>query len=619
MRRLIATILGAALVAAGLAACDTTTPPVSQTLPIRAAFYYPTFPEWWNQQGFNPFTNYTPTRGYYDTNNVVAAHVQDMLYAGLTAGIASWWGQGTKSDGRMPNLLAATSGTKFQWAPYYEPEGVGDPTPAVIKSDLDYLASKYTSNPGFLHVNGKPVIFAFAQGSDGCSMVDRWKNADPNHAFYVDLKVFPGYKSCANQPDSWHQYGPSSPTDSQAGYSYSVSPGFWKKGEATPRLARDPARFAANVASMVASKAPWQLTTTFNEWGEGSAIESATQWSSPSGRGKYLDILHNQLVGSTTTTTGGTSSTTSSSPTTSPTTTTTSSSSTSTTTSSSTSTTVTSPTSTSTTTTTVPTSSSPCGNPGTPKLHQKVVVFSFENRTWSGVGGTQFQSIPYFNGLAKQCSTFSNDTEPDTSQNSATQYVGQWQGSTANTVRNDCNPGPSCQSTADNIARQIRNGGGTARSYVEGATSACSASGNAAKHIPALYFFGGTDHSFCNQEVLPYSQFNPNLLADFSFITPTLCDDGHDCPNSTVSAWASTNVQRVIDSAAYKAGDVTIQIWYDEDAPIPNMFIGLHAIAGVKSTPIDYGSTLRLWEDLVGLPHIAHAVTATDIRPLARI
>ena len=32
--------------------------------PIRAVFYYPWFPEAWNQQGFNPFTNYTPSLGF---------------------------------------------------------------------------------------------------------------------------------------------------------------------------------------------------------------------------------------------------------------------------------------------------------------------------------------------------------------------------------------------------------------------------------------------------------------------------------------------------------------------------------------------------------------------------
>jgi hypothetical protein len=47
---------------------------------------------------------------------------------------------------------------------------------------------------------------------------------------------------------------------------------------------------------MVASKEPWQLVTTFNEWTEGTAIESAQEWASPSGYGTYLDALHSALT-----------------------------------------------------------------------------------------------------------------------------------------------------------------------------------------------------------------------------------------------------------------------------------------------------------------------------------
>ena len=46
---------------------------------------------------------------------------------------------------------------------------------------------------------------------------------------------------------------------------------------------------------MVASRAPWQLVTTFNEWGAGTSVESATEWQSTSGQGAYLDILHAAL------------------------------------------------------------------------------------------------------------------------------------------------------------------------------------------------------------------------------------------------------------------------------------------------------------------------------------
>lgn len=62
------------------------------SFPIRASFYYPWFPESWNQQGFNPFTNYTPSAGFYDSSDssLIATHIAQMRYAGLTAGIASW-------------------------------------------------------------------------------------------------------------------------------------------------------------------------------------------------------------------------------------------------------------------------------------------------------------------------------------------------------------------------------------------------------------------------------------------------------------------------------------------------------------------------------------------------
>ena len=43
---------------------------------------------------------------------------------------------------------------------------------------------------------------------------------------------------------------------------------------------------------MVSSNAKWQLVTTFNEWGEGTIVEPASEWVSTSGYGQYLDALH---------------------------------------------------------------------------------------------------------------------------------------------------------------------------------------------------------------------------------------------------------------------------------------------------------------------------------------
>jgi hypothetical protein len=284
----------------------TTTDPASSTggqptFPIRAAFYYPWFPEAWNQQGINPYTQYAPTLGSYRTTDqaTIQNHIRSLEYGNIDAAISSWWGQGTKEDARFPQLLSETDGlgSPLRWAPYYEEESLGDPTAAKIADDLAYIKSRYASDSAYLRVGGRPVIFVFSTGSDGCGMADRWKTANAGLDFYVVLKVFTGYRNCASQPASWHQYGPAKAADRQDGYSYSVSPGFYKAGESSPRLARDLARFDQNVSDMVASGEPWQLVTTFNEWGEGTAVESAAEWGSASGDGKYLDVLHNHGKG----------------------------------------------------------------------------------------------------------------------------------------------------------------------------------------------------------------------------------------------------------------------------------------------------------------------------------
>jgi hypothetical protein len=119
-------------------------------------------------------------------------------------------------------------------------------------------------------------------------------------------------------------------------------------------------------------------------------------------------------------------------------------------------------------------------------------------------------------------------------------------------------------------------------------------------------------------QVRPYSEFNPNALPSFAFITPTMCDNGHDCPNSTVDAWARANVQPVLNSAAYKAGKVAVFLWWDEDHPVPNLWItptaktGPHYITGAG-----YAGTLKGWESMLGLPCLANACTAVNMRAAA--
>lgn len=75
-------------------------------------------------------------------------------------------------------------------------------------------------------------------------------------------------------------------------WSYSISPGFHSVGDARARLPRSAAAWAESLTRMKASGARWQLITTYNEWGEGTAVEAATAWRSWTGYGRYADLSH---------------------------------------------------------------------------------------------------------------------------------------------------------------------------------------------------------------------------------------------------------------------------------------------------------------------------------------
>ncbi len=253
------------------------------TPPIRAAFFYPWYPESWY-----PTSHFTPTLGApYDSSSqaVINYQIAAMEYANIDVGIASWWGPGTPTDSRIPLLLAAAAGTHLKWTLYYEP------APGTQASDLAYIYSRYATSPTYERVDGKPVLFIYSRSVASCADAANWVSVNAGR-FYLDLQVFSGYRSCPIQPDQWHQYAPAERQDEQVGHSFSVSPGFWLYSSSTPLLARDPVAFAQAVREMVASGEPWQLITTWNEWGEGTAVEDAVQWQSSDPYGQYVDILH---------------------------------------------------------------------------------------------------------------------------------------------------------------------------------------------------------------------------------------------------------------------------------------------------------------------------------------
>ena len=132
----------------------------------------------------------------------------------------------------MPTLLttAADVDPTFGIALYYEKEGTGDPSVTELKQDLEYILKNYGGQKNYLHIGG-PVLFVYDADDSDCSVLNRWAASGARANFYLDFKVFPGWSSCPQQPDGWHQYAPAQPHIEVAGSfgaagSFAISPGF---------------------------------------------------------------------------------------------------------------------------------------------------------------------------------------------------------------------------------------------------------------------------------------------------------------------------------------------------------------------------------------------------------
>lgn len=272
-------------------------PRAEVAFPVRTTFYYIWYPQTWAALGFKTGNELHPTLGYYDSGvvSVIDNHLRQLAYAKIDLGVLSWHGPGSEHREAtiFPLVLDRTRelGLDIKWCAYYEDEGFGDPALATVKSDLAYLNDRYIDHPSFAWHNGKPMIFVYNADDDSSrqEVLDRWKAATAGEWWYC-LKVFADYWTFPNQPSHWHQYGPDVRSDRQGGFSYSISPG-WKSAGNPPKLPRDPAGWPAVVRAMAASGEPLQIVLTFNEWPEGTAVESGREWQSASGFGVYLDGL----------------------------------------------------------------------------------------------------------------------------------------------------------------------------------------------------------------------------------------------------------------------------------------------------------------------------------------
>ena len=271
----------------------------------------------------------------------------------------------------------------------------------------------------------------------------------------------------------------------------------------------------------------------------------------------------------------------------------------------------------------------PCGlTTSAPVRYQHVIWILMENKSYNKVMGSR--SAPYETSLARRCGSDSHWSDAGSAYNSLPNYIALTSGirdpTKLNPFKCDCKPSSSVHVNADNIFRQVRAAGGTERSYEEGMSVNCGISGAryASKHNPAEYYWGGFDRAACKAHDVPMGSATSGAFVNalrmstvptFSFITPNLCHDTHDCGVSTGDNYLKTLLPQIFRSATYRARRTAVFVIWDENTPVPNLVIAPSVPAGLKSAaPVGHYSALRATEEMLGLPLLGAAAHATSLR-----
>src|SRR5229473_3510095 len=172
-----------------------------------------------------------------------------------------------------------------------------------------------------------------------------------------------------------------------------------------------------------------------------------------------------------------------------------------------------------------------------------VFIVLEENHNYSSVIGSS--SMPYLNSLANTyglATQYYADTHPS---------IGNYfMLTTGALITNDDNFSGTV--TADNVVRHLLSAGKTWKAYEEDLPKAGYIKPDVAKyarrHCPLSYLSDVYNSS-------PY----------FSFITPNLCNDAHDCSLGTADGWLKTHIAPLIQSSTFQKGGLLI-IVFDESA-----------------------------------------------------
>jgi hypothetical protein len=273
------------------------------------AFYYP----WYSKAQFDRSQMFDIPVSPYDSDSraTIERQVKEARDAGITGFISSWMGIGNRTDKNFAALLDVSKGTGFASTVYFETGQPGLSSEQEIVAALRYVAATYGANRGFARVGGKPAIFFWNPSAAGG--LEFWRGVraqvDPGKQWHWNVET--------DRPDQWldvfdgiHLFSAASWTGDATGtykslkskvdaigartgapkvWAAGVAPGWDNSHQDNPtqvRVDRKGGAYYANRWEAALASDPGVVTvTSWNEWGEGTAIEPGSGYGN-----LYLDI-----------------------------------------------------------------------------------------------------------------------------------------------------------------------------------------------------------------------------------------------------------------------------------------------------------------------------------------
>jgi hypothetical protein len=257
----------------------------------------------------------------------------------------------------------------------------------------------------------------------------------------------------------------------------------------------------------------------------------------------------------------------------------------------------------------------PAALPTSPASH--VVIIVMENASYGEVIGSS--EAPYANalarryGLATQSFAIAHPSLPN--------YLALTSGSTHG-VSSDCT---GCHVSASNIVDQLEAAGISWSAYLEGVPKPCfrgaGAGGYAKKHNPFIYYDDIAGSASRCGRLVGFERLTQALrsgrLPTYSWITPNLCDDGHDCGVSAGDRFLARTVPALLRELGPHG---FIVVTWDEGGPdqgccgaargghVATIVAGPDIRRGGRMPqPIDHYGVLATLEQSLALPPLAGA------------